>query len=268
MNILKKGLAPITEQAWNEIELQSERVIKAFLTGRSFADVNGPRGIELGAISTGRLQIPPNQSKTGVNIGIREVMPLIEIRKPFTLELWELDNSSRNAKDIDLSALEKAAKQMAAFEDQCFYYGVKHTHSPGLFNARDIKPTKVSLNIPDFMRALAEQLASFKQEAIDGPFSMILPDQVWIELVGMSTAYPFHKLLKDVIKGNIITHHQNKDIFLVSERGGDFELHLGQDIALGYEGHDNEKVKLFYTESFTYQINGPEAVRVMQVKDK
>ncbi len=96
---------------WDEIELQSERIIKEFLTGRTFADVNGPRGIELGAISTGRLQIPSNQPKEGVNVGIREVIRLIEVRKPFTLDLSELDNSSRSADDIDLRSLEKAAQQ-------------------------------------------------------------------------------------------------------------------------------------------------------------
>ncbi len=199
MNILKKDLAPITGQAWDEIELQSERVIKEFLTGRTFADVNGPKGIDLGAISTGRLKIPPNQHIEGVNVGIREVMPLIEVRKPFTLDLWELDNSSRSADDIDLSSLEKAAQQMAAFEDQCLYYGVKYTDSPGLLNAMEGKPMKVSPDTSDFMRAVAEQLASFKKEAVEGPYTMILPDQVWIELVSNSTAYPFLKLLKEII---------------------------------------------------------------------
>jgi uncharacterized linocin/CFP29 family protein len=266
MNILKKGLAPITENAWDEIKLQSERVIKEYLTGRKISDVIGPAGIELGAISTGRLLVPSDQSKEGVKIGIREVIPLMEVRKPFTLDLWELDNASRGASDLDLRTIEKAAQQMAGFEDQCLYYGFDNNIAPGLLNAVEEKPVKVKLNTSDFLRVVADQVTSLQQSAVEGPYTMILPDKVWIKLVGDSTSYPFKLLLKEIIGGDIIIHHHNKDVFLVSARGGDIELHLGQDISLGYEGHDQKKVKLFYSESFTYQIHGPEAVRILQVQ--
>lgn len=268
MNILKKDLAPITENAWNEIELQSERVINEYLTGRKISQLIGPAGIELGAISTGRLLVPSDQSKDGVQIGIREVIPLMEVRKPFTLDLWELDNASRGASDLDLGVIEKAAQQMAGFEDQCLYYGFDNNIAPGLMNAVDEKPLKVKLNTSDFLRAVADQVSSLQRNAVEGPYTMILPVRAWINLVGDSTTYPFKLLLKEIIGGDIIVHHHNKDIFLVSERGGDIELHLGQDISLGYEGHDQKKVKLFYSESFTYQIHGPEAVRILQAQEK
>lgn len=265
MNILKNDLAPITENAWNEIESQSKRVLNEYLTGRKISDVIGPSGIELGAISTGRLLIPSDQSKEGVNIGIREVIPLIEVRKPFTLDLWELDNASRGARDLDLGVVEKAVQQIAGFEDQCLYYGFDNSIAPGLLNAVKERSPKVKLNTSDFLSLVAEQVSSLQQNAVEGPYTIVLPDKVWTKLVGDSTSYPFKLLLKDIIGGDIIIHHHNKDIFLISERGGDIELHLGQDISLGYEGHDQKKVKLFYSESFTYQIHGPEAVKILQV---
>ncbi len=263
MNILKKTLAPVTEKAWEEIELQSERIIKEFLTGRKIADVNGPHGIGLGAISTGRLLIPSNQSKEGINFGIREVIPIVEVRKPFSLDLWEIDNASRNAEDLDLSALEKAARQIASFEDEALYYGFDNNIAKGLMNAKDVKPVEVKVNTTDFLQVLSEQVNSLQMSGVEGPYTLVLPDKVWARLVADSTAYPLPLLLKGVTGGNLIIHHHNKDIFLVSERGGDFELHLGQDISLGYEGYDTKKVKLFFTESFAYQIHGPEAVRIM-----
>lgn len=264
MNILKKTLAPITEKAWEEIEMQSERIIKEFLTGRKIADVNGPKGIELGAISTGRLMVPSNQSREGIHFGIREVIPIVEVRKPFSLDLWEIDNASRNAEDLDLSALEKAARQVASFEDEALYYGFDNNIATGLINARTSEPVKVKVNTTDFLQVLAEQVNSLQIDGVEGPYTLVLPDKVWAKLVADSTAYPLQLLLKGVTGGNLIIHHHNKDIFLVSERGGDFELHLGQDISLGFEGHDTKKVKLFFTESFAYQIHGPEAVRILQ----
>jgi uncharacterized linocin/CFP29 family protein len=46
----------------------------------------------------------------------------------------------------------------------------------------------------------------------------------------------------------------------VSCRGGDAELVLGQDIAIGYEKHDSKTVRLYFGESFTFRVLAPEAV--------
>jgi uncharacterized linocin/CFP29 family protein len=264
MNILKRSLAPVTDKAWQEIELQSDRVMKEYLTARQISDIDGPNGLELGAVSTGRLVIPPDQPREGINYGIREIIPLIEVRKPFKLDLRELDNASRNARDIDLTNLEEAAKQIASFEDECFYHGFEGTHVPGMIGAMEGKPVKVSLHPGDFIKTIVEQIAVLKQRAVEGPYAMVVPDSVWSALIGPSTGYPLHRQLKEIINGPIIMHHFNKEIFLVSKRGGDFELILGQDISLGFEGYDTEKVALYFTESFACRILNPEACRVMQ----
>ncbi len=264
MNILKKALAPITDKAWNEITEQAERITKEYLTGRKIVDIDGPNGLEYGAISTGRLTVPPNQSKTGVNYGIREVVPLLEIRKPFTLDLWEMDNASRDAADIDLSNLEDAAKEIAGFEDRVLYYGFNEINAPGLINAVEGKVESVDLNAEKFTRIIAEQVVKLRQRAVEGPYSLVLPADVWTKLTSQSSTYPVIRQLKDIIGGDVIIHHENKDIFLVSERGGDFELSIGQDLSIGYDGHDNDKVKLYFTESFMFRIIGPEAFTVLK----
>jgi uncharacterized linocin/CFP29 family protein len=41
---------------------------------------------------------------------------------------------------------------------------------------------------------------------------------------------------------------------LLSSRGGDFRLTVGQDLALGYTAHDVEGVDLYLTESFTFRV--------------
>jgi len=53
-------------------------------------DVNGLHGIELGAVSTGKLKIPSDQSREGVQIGIRDVVSLWEAKKNLTLDLGNL----------------------------------------------------------------------------------------------------------------------------------------------------------------------------------
>jgi uncharacterized linocin/CFP29 family protein len=46
---------------------------------------------------------------------------------------------------------------------------------------------------------------------------------------------------------------------VLSRRGGDFRLVCGRDAAIGYLGHDEKKVRLYLEESFSAEINTPEA---------
>jgi uncharacterized linocin/CFP29 family protein len=46
---------------------------------------------------------------------------------------------------------------------------------------------------------------------------------------------------------------------LLSCRGGDYELHIGQDLSIGYLDHDADSVRLYFTESFTFSAYTSEA---------
>ena len=46
---------------------------------------------------------------------------------------------------------------------------------------------------------------------------------------------------------------------VVSLRGGDFEMTVGQDISIGYSSHSATSVQLYLQESFTFRSLGPEA---------
>ena len=63
-----------------------------------------------------------------------------------------------------------------------------------------------------------------------------------------------------LIEGPILHSPVLEGGFLLSLRGGDFELTVGQDIAIGYQHHDTRSVHLYLTESFTFRVLGPEAV--------
>ena len=46
---------------------------------------------------------------------------------------------------------------------------------------------------------------------------------------------------------------------VVSTRGGDYELTLGEDVAIGYLDHDATSVHLYLEESFTFTVMTAEA---------
>jgi uncharacterized linocin/CFP29 family protein len=263
MNILKKSLAPITDNAWKEIHEQADMIFKTYLTARKFVDIDGPNGLEQAGVSTGRLKASQNQSKEGINYGVREILPLIEIRKPFELDIWELDNIERGAKDIDLDSLEKAAKQIALFEENAIYEGFSEGQIKGLIQV----PASQKVETPDdpneFLKILGAQILSLKIHGVEGPYTLIVGNQKYQDLISISKGYPVMKQLKDMLQGQIIVNQSGSTTYLVSERGDDFELTLGQDISIGYDGHDTDKVKLYFTESFTFRVLSPEAIRVL-----
>ena len=94
MNNLHRGLAPISDAAWSEIEEETSRTIKRYLAGRRVVDVQGPGGVELSAIGTGHLH---NIAAPGDGIVARQrnVKPLVELRVPFELQREETGASSR-----------------------------------------------------------------------------------------------------------------------------------------------------------------------------
>jgi uncharacterized linocin/CFP29 family protein len=48
--------------------------------------------------------------------------------------------------------------------------------------------------------------------------------------------------------------------FLLSTRGGDFELRLGEDLAIGYTAHDANEIELYFRQSMTFLVYTDEAV--------
>ncbi len=264
MNILKRNLAPLTENAWAEINDTLKDILNTHQTARKFVDIDGPNGIEYGGISTGRLTIPGNQSKDGVNYGIREFLPLIEIRKPFELDMWEMDNLERGATDVDLSSLEDAAEEIALFEENVIYEGFKKAGIKGLRQASEHDVVKLPDKNDGFLKEIGKQVLNLQRNAVEGPYALIITAREWIRLVNLSQGYPVLKQLEDILGGQVFINHANKDSFLVSQRGEDYELILGQDISIGYDHHDAEKVKLYLTSSFTFRVNSPEAIIVFE----
>jgi uncharacterized linocin/CFP29 family protein len=46
---------------------------------------------------------------------------------------------------------------------------------------------------------------------------------------------------------------------VVSQRGGDFLLEVGEDLSIGYQEHRADAVDLYLLESFTFRVATPEA---------
>jgi uncharacterized linocin/CFP29 family protein len=124
----------VSPEAWEELDGQAKRVFGTALSARKVVDFVGPKGWGYGAHTLGRLKVSSQQGG-GVSYGIHSVLPLVEARQEFALDIWELDNIARSCKNPDLKPLEDAARAIAAFEEKVVYGGFEPAGVEGLAKA-------------------------------------------------------------------------------------------------------------------------------------
>jgi uncharacterized linocin/CFP29 family protein len=263
MDILRKSLAPISQEAWAEINETAVDVLTSVLSARRVVDVEGPKGWDYAALPTGRIKVPAGQ-KGALKYGIHQVLPLVEARIPFELNIWELDNVARGAEDIDLEPMEDAARKIAQFEENALYEGFKPGGVAGLKNSSDHEVIAFPEAEEHIMGAISLAVTKLKAASIEGPYSLVLDTEKWQKVNGYVRGYPLRKQLENLLGGSIIMAPYLKGALLVSERGGDFKMVVGQDLSIGYESHNSKTVQLYFTESFTFQVVDPAALVVFR----
>lgn len=260
MEFLKRSFAPLTEKQWQEIDNRAREIFKTQLYGRRFVDVEGPYGWEYAAHPLGEVEVLSDENET-VKWGLRKSLPLIELRATFTLGLWELDNLERGKENVDLSSLEETVRKVAEFEDEVIFEGCEKSGVKGLLSFKEERKIQCGNSPGDLLESLMRALSTFSKEGIDGPYTLVINTDRWINLLKEGTGhYPLEKRVTELLGGRVITTPRIEDALVVSERGGDFKLILGQDLSIGYEDREKDSVRLFVTETFTFYVVNPEAM--------
>ncbi|GAB6280566.1 MAG: family 1 encapsulin nanocompartment shell protein [Thermovirga sp.] len=261
MDMLKRSVSPISDEAWSEIDEQARKVLKSRLSARKFVDVSGPYGWDYAVVSTGRLEISPHEGGKDVRWGVHLVQPLVETRVTFEMDLWELDNVIRGAKDLCLDPVIEAANKIAEFEENAVYGGFEPACIAGFSQAGAEQTVSLSTGKPgEMMAGLSEATMLLNKNAIVGPFVLVAGPQLWQTIEVLGEGYPLKKRVSSLADGGTILSPHIDGGFLVSSRGGDFELTLGQDVSIGYESTMDGKVRLFMAESFTFRVIEPKAI--------
>jgi uncharacterized linocin/CFP29 family protein len=264
MNVLKRHMAPIIDDAWSEIDNQAKRALSTHLSARRFVDVDGPLGWNYTAVPLGRLDLPKEQKEIGVQYGVHKVQPLVELRAFFELDIFELDNIVRGAEDLDLEPLIKAAVDVARFEEKVVYNGFAPGQIKGLLSSCPHKPLTIGTGRDKVMSAVVSAVSALTQGSVSGPYVLVAGPKLWEFICTASGGYPLKKQIEKVIGGDIVLSPFLKDGLIASVRGGDFKLILGQDLSIGYQSHEKGKVRLFITESFTFRVIDPTAFAVLK----
>jgi uncharacterized linocin/CFP29 family protein len=267
-DILRRSLSPITDEAWKEIEVQAARVLKGNLSARGLVDFSGPHGWTMAAVNLGTIHVGDSEPVKGVSWGRRETQSLIEVRTHFTLKLWELDNVSRGARNPNLDPLIGAARKTAIFEETAIYLGFADGGIKGIAQASTHKPILLSASDPDaFTESVEAAILALQKSGVGGPYALALgTDPYALVRIGDPQAYPLRKQVESLATGGIHWSPALHGGMVVSQRGGDFEMTVGQDLTIGFKSHDKDNVDLFFTESFTFRVLEPAAACELKVK--
>ncbi len=258
MDMLKRSLAPLTQEAWNEIESKAAEVLKTHLSARRVIKVEGPKGWNYNALPKGRLQLI--EEKNGeVCSGIYSVQPLVETRIVFELDRWEMDNIIRGAKDADLKPLEEAAEKIALFEESAIYNGYIDGQIEGLVEVAS-QELEFGDDANSIMESISKGMLLLKSAYAAGPYSLVVGDEGWKRINMVVNGYPLKKIIEELLGSEIIYAPTLEGALLLPYDHEDLEMTIGQDFSIGYEGHDLHKVRLFITESFTFRVMNPDLV--------
>ena len=259
MNNLYRDLAPISDVAWAEIELEATRTFKRHIAGRRVVDVSEPGGPVTASVSTGHLLdvTPPSD---GVVAHLRDSRRLVRLRVPFTVSRTAIDDVERGSQDSDWDPVKEAAKKLAFVEDRAIFEGYPAASIEGIRNCSSNTALALPEDAREITDAISQALSELRLAGVDGPYSVLLSADVYT-LVSETTehGYPIREHLNRLVDGEIIWAPAIDGAFVLSTRGGDFDLQLGTDVSIGYLRHDADTVQLYLQETLTFLCYTSEA---------
>jgi uncharacterized linocin/CFP29 family protein len=262
MNHLLRDKAPISDAAWAQIDDEATSSLKEFLAARRIVDVIGPKGWTHSSEPTGRADVVAGIDDLEVDARVRSVQPLVELRTPFVLLRSELDAIDRGACDADLDPVRFAAKRAAMAEDRAVIHGFAAGAITGVTAASPHEPVIIGSDYDNYPSYVAAATSRLKLAGVAGPYALAIGPRCYTGVLEQSEmgGYPVLEHLKLILGGGPVVFAPGVDgALVISQRGGDVELVLGQDFSIGYLDHSRESVELYLEESLAVRIPGAEA---------
>jgi uncharacterized linocin/CFP29 family protein len=260
MNHLLRQAAPITESGWALLDGEAKQRLGATLGARKLVDYGGPYGWHFSSASLGRAKPLAAEPAEGVTALQRVVLPAVEFRSDFFLSRSALADYDRGAVDTDLGTLDDAAHRIAVAENSAVFHGLEEAGISGIAQASTQQPIPLGEDAKSFPRHVAQALEALRNAGVGGPFGLALGPNAYTAAVEVTEAGGLvvdH--LAEILGGPVVWAPGVRGGVVLSQRGGDFLMGVGQDLSIGYDHHDAETVHLYLEESFVLRIATPEA---------
>ena len=261
MSHLLREHAPITEAGWRLLDDEARERLTPALAARKLVDFSGPHGWEYSATNLGRAEEVADVPGDGVAASQRRVLGLVELRAHFAISRVQLDDAERGAPDVDLETLDQAARRIARAENAVVFGGWSSAGIKGIGESSPHEKINLGEDCEVYPRHVAKSVDALRGVGIDGPYGLALSPEGHTHVLETAEhgGYPLLQHLQEILGGPIVWAPGMNGGVVVSLRGGDFLFDSGQDLSIGYEGHDADSVQLYLEESFSFRVPTPEA---------
>lgn len=262
---LLRDLAPIPTRAWKEIDEEARQRLTPLLAARKLADWVGNGGWRRDAMSLGRvvdLASPPaGVAAEGVSARQRQVLPLAEFRVPFTVSRREIEDIQRGATDADFDDLDRAARLAAEIENRAVFHGWADAGIVGIAPTSPHPGLPLGIDVDQYPSIVARAVDTLRCGGIEGPYALAIGPEGYTRIVETSEhgGYLLIDHLNRILGGKIVWSPGLDGAVVLTTRGGDFQLDVGQDLAIGFSHYDADVVHLYFEESFAFRVLEPDA---------
>jgi uncharacterized linocin/CFP29 family protein len=267
---LLRAHAPIPAESWKAIDDEARERLTPLLAARKVVDFVGAGGWQRSAYSLGRtapLPGPPPgvPGAEAVTTQTRRVQPLAEVRVPFTVARTEIGDIQRGAPDPDFDDLARAARVAAEIENRTIFHGWPAALVEGIAQTTPYPTLALGKDCLKWPGAVARGVDALRRNGIGGPYALAVGPDLYTKIVETTElgGYLLFDHLERVLGGDVIWAPGVDGAAIVSARGGDFVLDVGQDLSIGYSHHDADALHLYLEESFTFRVVEPDAAFVL-----
>jgi uncharacterized linocin/CFP29 family protein len=267
---LLRDKAPIPTTAWAAVDDEARERLTPLLAARRLADWTGTAGWATSSVDLGRtrrLDGPPPGATAGTAVArVRRVQPLAEFRVPFTVSRDEIDDLQRGSQDPEFDDLARAAREAAEIENRAIFHGWPDAGITGITAISPYAAVSLGKSPDRYPAAVARAVDQLRRQGIEGPYALAIAPAGYTRIVETTEhgGYPLFEHLSRILGGQVHRAPGLDDAVVVSQRGGDFLLDVGQDLAIGYSHHDADVVHLYLEESFTFRGVEPDAAVVLR----
>jgi uncharacterized linocin/CFP29 family protein len=256
MNHLLREHAPITGASWELIDQEARQRLAPSLAARKLVDFAGPKGWRHSATALGRAHALADTPVEGVSAAQRRVLPSVEVRAAFSVARSELEDADRGAGDVDLGALDEAAHRMARAENCAVFHGWESAGITGIADASTHEAIALGEDCESYPRHVARAVEALLCVGVGGPYGLALGPDAYTAVLETTEhgGYLLFDHLRKIVGGPVVWAPGVQGAVVMSQRGGDFVLEVGEDLSIGYQSHDAEAVQLYLLESFTFRV--------------
>ena len=246
MNHLLRSLAPISDSGWKLLDEEARERLDPALAARRLVDFSGPHGWEYSATNLGRTdaaRLRPVRrrdrrssggccpwSRCGPTSSSRRRSCATPTGAPRT------PTSSRSTRPRTRSPWPRTRR--------CSTAGT--VRSTGIEEATPHAPIALGETPDDYPRPVAGAVERLLHNGVSGPYGLALGGEQYQRVTESAEhgGYPLLEHLRKILEGPIVWAPGVGGALVLSLRGGDFLFESGQDLSIGYDGHDGDVVRL------------------------